>query len=47
VNGFIRSIYAIARLLAWTSAFSRGPAAVGKRARNRVIMRGVGPALRK
>jgi len=34
-------------LFAWGSAFSRGPRAVGKRARNRVIMRGVGRVLRK
>ncbi len=47
MNGLIRSIYAIARLLAWASAFSRGPAAVGKRAHNRVIMRGIGKALRR
>ncbi|HZZ01123.1 MAG TPA: hypothetical protein VFE36_16295 [Candidatus Baltobacteraceae bacterium] len=28
------------RELAWVLAFSRGPCAVGKRGRNRVIMRG-------
>jgi hypothetical protein len=41
------TLYALARLFAWGSAFSRGPRAVGKRARNRVIMRGVGRVLRK
>jgi len=41
------ALYALARLFAWGSAFSRGPRAVGKRARNRVIMRGVGRVLRK
>ena len=38
---------ALARLFTWGSAISREPRAVGKRARNRVIMRGVGRALRK
>jgi hypothetical protein len=41
------ALYALARLFAWGSAISRGPRAVGKRARNRVIMRGVGRVLRK
>jgi hypothetical protein len=41
------TFYAFARLFAWGSAISRGPRAVGKRARNRVIMRGVGRVLRK
>jgi hypothetical protein len=36
------TLYALARLFAWGSAFSRGPRAVGKRARNRVVMRGAG-----
>jgi hypothetical protein len=38
------TLYALARLFAWGSAFSRGPRA--KRARNRVIMPGVGRVLR-
>jgi len=30
-------LFRIACMLAWASAFSRGPSAVGKRGRNRVI----------
>jgi hypothetical protein len=41
------TLYALARLFAWGSAFSRGPGAVGKRTRNRVIMCGVGRVLRR
>jgi hypothetical protein len=41
------TLYALARLFAWGAAISRGPRAIGKRARNRVIMRGVGRVLRK
>ncbi len=41
-----RAFYEIARIFAWIGAASRGPRAVGKRARNRVIMRGVGRGLR-
>ncbi len=37
-----RSLYALARFFARGAEISRGPRAVGKRARNRVIMRGVG-----
>jgi hypothetical protein len=43
----IRFFYSLARLLAWASAFSRGPSAVGKRARNRVIMREAGRIFRR
>ncbi len=43
----IRFFYSLARLLAWVSAFSRGPAAVGRRGRNRVIMRGAGRIFRR
>jgi hypothetical protein len=42
-----QAFYSLTRLFAWGSAFSRGPRAVGKRGRNRVIMRGVGRVLRK
>ncbi|HEY1978401.1 MAG TPA: hypothetical protein VGG89_17760 [Candidatus Baltobacteraceae bacterium] len=38
---------AFARLLAWAGAAQRGPSAIGRRARNRVIMRRVGRVLRR
>lgn len=41
-----RILYRLARLFAWSSAISRGPRAVGRRARNRVIMRGAGRLFR-
>ena len=36
-----------ARTSAWVRAFSRGPLAFGRRYRNRVILRGISPWLRK
>jgi hypothetical protein len=40
-------LFRIARLAAWNRAFSRGPGAVSRRARNRYILSRAGPWLRK
>jgi len=47
VKSIASALYALARIFAWGAAISRGPRAVGKRGRNRVIMRGVGRVLKK
>jgi hypothetical protein len=46
VRSIASTLYAVARLFAWGFAISRGPRAVGKRARNGVIMGGVGRLLK-